>query len=154
VTLAVVRVRNTGLLLHSRLCAIITAASCLAHVALAVENHHGAWLNVLMLALAAVCVPCAVHIWRHGRVAALRRVMASAVLMVVVHGALLLGGGASGHSHSVGMSALPEAPDASGAAGLLAVIGMEITTALLAATLVARLRSSRFPLHVRRRQCE
>jgi hypothetical protein len=142
VTLAAGRVRDAGLVLHSRLCAIITAASCLAHLALAVENHHGAWLNVLMLALAAVCVPCAVHIWRHSRVTALHRVMASAVLMVAVHGALLLGSGASGHSHSAGMPAVSGAPDSSGAAGLLAVIGMEITTALLAATLVARLRRS------------
>jgi hypothetical protein len=149
VTLAAGRVRKAGLVLHSRLCAIVTAASCLAHLALAVENHHGAWLNVLMLALAAVCVPCAVHIWRHGRVTALRRVMASALLMVVVHGALLLGNGASGHSHSAGMPAAPvapDAPDASGAAWLLAVIGMELTTALLAATLVARRRSARVPL--------
>lgn len=140
------RVRNAGLVLHSRLCAIITAASCLAHLALAVENHHGAWLNVLMLALAAVCVPCALHIWRHGRITALQRVMASALLMVVVHTALLLGSGAFGHNHSAATTALSEAPDASGAAGLLAVIGMEITTALLAATLVARLRGSRVPL--------
>ncbi|MDP9999359.1 MULTISPECIES: hypothetical protein [Pseudarthrobacter] len=146
-TLAAGRARNAGPVLHSRLCAIITAASCIAHLALAVENHHGAWLNVLMLALAAVCVPCVVHIWRHCRVTALRRVMASALLMVVVHGVLLLASGASGHGHSTGMSSvLPTsgaaASGAAGAAGLLAVIGMEITTALLAATLVARLRSS------------
>jgi hypothetical protein len=64
--------------------------------------------------------------------------MASAVLMVVVHGVLLLGSGASGHSHSAGMPAVSAASDASAAdaseaAGLLAVIGLEMTTALLAA---------------------
>ena len=142
-TLAVGRVRNAGLVLHSRLCAIITAASCVAHLALAVENRHGVWLNVLMLALAAVCVPCTVHIWRHGRIAALQRVMGCALLMVAVHALLLLASGASGHSHSAGVSA---AADTSGAASLLAVIGLEITTALVAATLVATLRPAPAPL--------
>ena len=136
-TLAAGRVRNAGPVLHSRLCAIVTAASCFAHLGLALENHHGAWLNVMMLALAAVCVPCTVHIWRHGRIPALQRVMGCALLMVAVHALLLLGSGASGHSHSAPVSA---AADASGAAGLLAVISLEITTALVAATLVARLR--------------
>jgi hypothetical protein len=110
-------------------------------------NHHGPWLGLLMLALAAVCVPCTVHIWRQGRITALHQVMGSALLMVAVHGLLLLGTRASGHSHSVGMSAVSETsgaavPDLSGAAGLLAILGLEITTALLAATLVARLRPS------------
>jgi hypothetical protein len=145
VILAPGRVRNAGLVLHSRLCAMITAASCLAHLALAVQNHHGIWLNVLMVVLAAICVPCSVHIWRHGRVTALHRVIVSALLMVVVHGALLLGCGGSGHSHSAGMPPISAAADASGAAGLLTVIGMEITTALLAATLVARLRVPGYP---------
>ena len=130
------RVRTAGPVLHPRLCAVLTAASCLAHLWLAVENHHDAWLNALMLALAAVCVPCTVHIWRHSRVTALRQVMASAVLMVTVHGFLLLESGASGHAHPAGVAA----GDLLAGADLLAVLALEITTALLAATLVARLR--------------
>jgi hypothetical protein len=128
---------------HPRLSAVVTAVSCLAHLWLAVENQHGAWLNALMLALAAVCVPCTVHIWRHSRVQALRQVMASALLMVVVHGFLLLAAGSSGHSHpAAGRSAAGAGTgDPSAAVGLLAVIALEITTALLAATLVARLRN-------------
>jgi hypothetical protein len=141
------RIRNAGLVLHSRLCAIITALSCVAHLALVAENHHGPWLSLLMLALASVCIPCTVHIWRQGRVAALRRVMGSALLMVAVHGLLLLGAKGSGHQHSAGVLAVPDSagaavPDLSGTAGMLGIVGLEIMTALLAATLVARLRRS------------
>ncbi|CAI3803799.1 hypothetical protein [Pseudarthrobacter sp. MM222] len=135
-TLAAGRVRQ-GPVLHPRLCAVLTAASCLTHLWLAVENHHGAWLNAVMLALAAVCVPCTVHIWRHSRITALRQVMASALLMVAVHGFLLLGSGASGHGHQAGVAGTG---DPSATTDLLAVVALEITTALLAATLVARLR--------------
>ena len=122
------------------------AASSAVHVWLAVQNLHGALLSVLMLALAAVCLPCALHIWRHNRVAALRRVMACAVSMAALHGVLLLGAGSGGHPHT---GAPPPSvaganiADASGAGGLLLVIALEIATALLAATLVARLRSAR-----------
>ncbi len=98
-------------------------------------------MGALMLALAAVCLPCALHIWRDSRVAALRRVMACAVLMVALHGLLLLGSGAGGHAHGPGQAV---AGTAGGQAGsLLIVIGLELTTALLAATLVARLRHAR-----------
>lgn len=131
-------VRNAGPVLHARLCAVITAGSCFVHLWLAVENHHGAWLNVLMLALAAVCLPCAIHIWRHSRVSALRQVMAAALIMVAVHVVLLLGVGSGGHNH--GAVPASKVVDTSGAGALLAVIALEITTALLAATLVARLR--------------
>jgi preprotein translocase subunit SecG len=137
-TLGAGQVRRSGPVLHPRLSAVVTAGSCIAHLWLVVENHHGVWLGVLMLALAAVCVPCTVHIWRYSKVAALHQVTASALVMVVVHGVLLLGGKGAGHSHSAGVTA---AGDSSGAASLLAVIVLEITTALLAATLVARLRT-------------
>ena len=136
---------------HPRMVAAATAASCLVHLWLAAGNHHGPWLNLLMLAMVGVCLPCAVHIWREGRVDSLRQVMACGLAMTVLHAALLLGGGsgygagsgsgAAAHSHA----ALPAAAAAGSAAGsaaggLLAVIALEITTALLAATLLARLR--------------
>jgi hypothetical protein len=122
------------------------------HLWLVADSHHGLWLNLLMLAMVGVCLPCAVHIWRDGRVGSLRQVMACGLAMTVLHGALLLGGagsgaghghGASGHSH--GAAALPAAGAAgtavgSGAEVLLTVVALEITTALLAATLLARLR--------------
>lgn len=132
-----------GLVFHSRFCAAVTAASCLAHLWLVAGNQHGTWLNLLMLAMVAVCLPCAVHIWRPGRAGALRRVMASALAMTGVHAVLLLGAGSgaggSGHFHHGTAAAAGAAP--SGAGALLAVIALEMTTALLAATLLARLRA-------------
>ena len=139
------RARIGGPVLHPRLCATAVASSSAVHVWLAVQNRHGALLGVMMLALAAVCMPCALHIWRHSRVAALRRVMACAVFMAALHGVLLLGAGSGGHAHAGAPSNLAgqNIAGAAGAGGLLLVIALEITTALLAATLVARLRSVR-----------
>ncbi|MFE4194923.1 hypothetical protein ACFRJ9_03575 [Paenarthrobacter sp. NPDC056912] len=132
------RVRSAGPVLHPRICAALTAVSCLVHLWLAASGHHDAWLGILMIALAAVCIPCTVHIWRYSRVGALHQVTISALAMVGLHAVLLLGAGGAGHAH--GGRTASNAVDMSGAAGLLLVIGLEITTALLAATLVARLR--------------
>ncbi|MET3905387.1 hypothetical protein [Paenarthrobacter sp. 4246] len=135
------RVRGSGPVLHPRICAALTAVSCLVHLWLAGAGHHQAWLGILMIGLAAVCIPCTVHIWRHSKVGALHQVTISALAMVGLHAVLLLGAGGSGHAHGGGPSS--NVGDTSGAVGLLLVIGLEITTALLAATLVARLRRSR-----------
>ena len=140
-TLALGRARKGRPVRHPRLCAGVVAASSAVHVGLAVQNQHGAWMSALMLALAAVCLPCALHIWRDSRVAALRRVMACAVSMVALHGLLLLGRGAGGHAHGPGHAVAGIAEEQ--AWSLLAVIGLELATALLAATLVARLRHGR-----------
>ncbi|NUP59341.1 MAG: hypothetical protein HOQ06_07670 [Pseudarthrobacter sp.] len=131
-------VRAKGPFLHRRLCAVVTAVSCAAHLLLAVSGHHAAWLGVLMAALVAVCVPCTVHIWRHSRVGALHRVSAAALAMAAVHAVLLLGAGGAGHAHG-GAPASSAVAD-SGGTQLLLVIALELATALLAATLVARLR--------------
>lgn len=132
------RVRTSGPVLHPRICAALTAISCAVHLWLAASGHHDAWIGVLMIALAAVCVPCTVHIWRHSRVGALHQVTVSALAMVALHAVLLLGAGGAGHVH--GGRPPSGVADTAGAAQLLLVIGLEIATALLAATLVARLR--------------
>ncbi|MFJ4210281.1 hypothetical protein ACIPY2_17645 [Paenarthrobacter sp. NPDC089675] len=132
------RVRANGPVLHPRICAALTAVSCVTHIWLAASGHHEAWIGALMIALAAVCVPCTGHIWRHSPVGALHQVTGSALAMVALHAVLLLGAGGAGHAH--GGRPASGAVDTSGAAQLLLVIGLEITTALLAATLVARLR--------------
>lgn len=137
-TITAGRVRSAGPVLHPRLCAALTAVSCAVHLWLAASGHHDAWLGILMIALAAVCIPCTVHIWRHSRVGALHQVTISALAMVGLHAVLLLGAGGAGHAHGGRPSS--NVVDTSGAAQLLLVIGLEITTALLAATLVARLR--------------
>ena len=135
--------RRAGVVFHSRISAAVTAASCLTHVWLAAGNQHGTWLNLLMLAMVAVCLPCAVHIWRHGRTRALRQVMAAALAMTAVHAVLLLGAGPGGAGHGhLGSAAAAAASAPAGSGALLAVIALEITTALLAATLLARLRAA------------
>ena len=91
-----------------------------------------------MVALAAVCVPCTVHIWRHSRVGALYQVTGAALAMVALHSVLLLGGGGAGHAH--GGRPASYVADTAGSAQLLLVIALELATALLTATLVARLR--------------
>lgn len=137
-TTAAGRARAGAPVLHPRLVAVVTAGSCVVHLWVAAAGHPGAWLGVLMVALAAVCVPCTVHIWRHSRVGALHQVTLSALLMVGLHTALLLGAGGAGHAH--GGRPASSAAQAAGSTQLLLVIGLELATALLAATLVARLR--------------
>jgi len=127
-----------GPVLHSRLVAVVTAAGCAAHLWLAAAGRHGLWLSVFMLALAAVCLPCVVHIWRHSRLGALHQVTGAAVAMAALHAFLLLGAGGAGHAHA-GAPPSSIAP-ANGAPELLLVIALELTTALLAASLVSRLR--------------
>lgn len=124
--------------LHPRICATLTVACCLVHLWLAAANHHGAWFSGLMIAIAAVCIPCSVHIWRHSRLNALHQVTVSSLAMVALHTFLLLGAGGAGHSHGGGPD--PKDLDTSAATGLLLVIMLEIATAMIAATLVARLR--------------
>lgn len=142
--------------LHSRAVSAVTAASCVVHLWLVAGNHHGPWLGVVMLAMVGVCLPCAVHLWRGGREKTLRQVMGCALAMAALHAVLLLGApalsgtAAPGHSHAgaaapgagfLGSGALGSGFLGSGAEGLLAVVVLEITTAFLAATLLARLRS-------------
>jgi hypothetical protein len=93
-----------------------------------------------MVALAVACVPCTVHIWRNSRAGALHQVTLSALAMVALHAALLLGAGGAGHAH--GGRPASSAAQAAGSTQLLLVIGLELATAILAATLVARLRQA------------
>ncbi|MGK3957574.1 hypothetical protein ACLKOZ_15445 [Arthrobacter sp. R4] len=116
----------------------MTAASCVVHLWLAASGHHGFWVGILMIALAAVCVPCTVHIWLYSRVGALHQVALAALAMVALHAALLFGAGGAKHSHGSGEKI--GTADASGGTELLLIIGLEILTAMLAATLIARLR--------------
>lgn len=132
------RVRANGPVLHARLVAVVTAVSCAAHLWLAASGGHGVWVSIVMLVLAAVCVPCAVHIWRHCTADALHKVSGTALVMVAVHTALLLGAGGAGHAHAGTASTYNG--DNSANAQLLLVIAVEMATAMLTATLVARLR--------------
>lgn len=139
-------VPGLGRVLHSRAVAAVTAGSCAVHLWLAAGNHHGVWLGAVTLAMVGVCLPCAVHLWRGAGERSLRQVMGCALAMTALHAVLLLAtpglaGGVPGHAHAGAAAQLGGSAAASGAAGLMAVVGLEITTAFLAATLLARLRS-------------
>ncbi|WP_309108248.1 hypothetical protein [Arthrobacter sp.] len=139
------RAGTGGPVLHARLCAGVVAASGGVHVWLALQNEHGACLGALMMVLAAVCMPCAVHIWQDSHVAALQRVMGCALFMVALHGLILVSGTARGHAHHNTYGDLESVADRPG--NLLAVIGLELITALFASTLVARLRANQRAAH-------
>lgn len=113
--------------------------SSAAHLWMAIGEHHPVWMKVFMLAMVGVCLPCAVHIWRHSSVKALQKVAACAVGMASLHLLLILAAPSAGHMHAVAMS------HGGTSAGLtLTIIAIEMGLALTAATLVARLRGSRF----------
>lgn len=133
-------VPGPGRILHSRTVSVVTAASCAVHLWLVAGNHHGPWLGAVMLAMVGVCLPCTVHLWHGAGESPLRQVMGCALAMTALHAVLLLGArGGSGHSHAGAVALAPGTRG--GAAGLVAVVFLEITTAFLAATLLARLRS-------------
>ncbi|MBJ2121496.1 hypothetical protein I6N91_10955 [Arthrobacter sp. MSA 4-2] len=109
-----------------------------------IGSHHPWWLNVLMIVMVAVCLPCAVHIWRRPTTPVLHQVMISALSMAVLHAGLMLAPGTSAppdHSHGNGSAAASQVTDAANEQ-TLGVIGLEIGTAMLASTLVARIRSN------------
>lgn len=94
------------------------------------------WMRVPMLAMAGVCLPCVLHIWRHSSVKALQKVAACAVGMAAVHLLLVLAAPSSGHVHGEVLSS-----GASSAVSTPVIIAVEMLLALTATTLVARLRA-------------
>lgn len=104
-----------------------------------------------MLAMAAACLPCAVQVWRTGLATGARMLMGMTLAMAAFHAALLLWPGPGGHHHhraQAGVGAAAGAGTAaaggavSGAEMMLAIIALELVTAMLAATLLRRLRLS------------
>jgi hypothetical protein len=132
----------SGFILHSRLCAAVTAASALVHLGSVLENQHGLILNAVMVAMAAVCLPCAVHIWNRARPGTLQKIVASAIFMAVLHCFLLFAAAPSAHGHG-GTAAVPGSGSPAAGASL-GVIALELATGLLAAKLIARLRISQY----------
>lgn len=142
--------------MHARVCAAVALISAAAHVWMGWEHRAVPWQGVVMLAMAAACLPCAVGLWRSTRGEAVatvrpaRVLMAMAAVMAAVHAVLLLApsvlGGSSGHHHGAGPGqGSGPAPD--GAAMMLALIAVELVVAMLAATLI---RSHGGPVTVRR----
>ncbi|MFC4371983.1 hypothetical protein [Citricoccus nitrophenolicus] len=126
------------MLLHGRLCAGATAGSCVLHIFL-VNSLHPWWLNLMIIVMVGVCVPCAAHIWHRPKVRALRQISIAALMMAALHAGLMLFQTPQGHVHGTQHSVMLQVTDA-GNASTVAVIVVELLTALLASTLLARLR--------------
>jgi hypothetical protein len=121
-----------------RWAAAAAAAAGAAHLAMVPG---GGWMAALGAAMAAACLPCAWHLWRRPSLGAARTVIGMSLAMVLVHGALLLSGGpGGGHAHAHHPSA--GTVDAH-AGAMLAIIAVELGTALLAAAWVRRQRTAR-----------
>ena len=143
--------RPSGLLARS--CAAVAVAAVGAHLWMAWEHRAVPWQGVLMLLMAAVCLPCAVEVWRRGHGRAVQLLYSMALAMVAVHALLLLAPrGAGGHQHggTASMGAGSVGAGSVGAGGglgdvhagtMLAVIGLELAVAMMAAWAMRRSRA-------------
>jgi len=126
----------------ARLCSAVALASVAAHLWMAWEHRAMPWESALMVVMAAVCLPCAVAVWRHAHDKAVQLLMVMALLMVAVHAATLLAPGAMVSSHGgMGSMAMPVQGDGSHMDAMLGIIALELVVALMAAWVVRRSRT-------------
>lgn len=146
--------RRAGL--PARLCATVALASVGAHVWMGWQHRAMPWEAALMLLMAAVCLPCAVDVWRGAHRRAVTILFAMALAMVAVHGALLVGSGSMGaHQHGAmsAMGAMGSMGDAGAqgaaanplAASMLGIIALELGVAMAAAWVMRRTRACAAP---------
>ena len=88
------------LVLLARLCAVVAFTSIAAHLWMAWQHLDTPWQSLLMLAMAAFCLPCALKSWRHGGSGPARMLMFAALAMVAFHTLLLTGAGTHGAGHA------------------------------------------------------
>ncbi|HXF03045.1 MAG TPA: hypothetical protein VN601_08650 [Arthrobacter sp.] len=86
----------------ARLCAVVAFTSIAAHLWMAWQHLDTPWQSLLMLAMAAFCLPCALKTWRHGGSGPARMLMFAALAMVAFHTLLLTGVGSHGAGHAGG----------------------------------------------------
>ena len=126
----------------ARLCSAVALVSIAAHLWMAWEHRAMPWESALMVVMAAVCLPCAVAVWRHAHDKAVQLLMVMALLMVAVHAALLLAPGAMAASHgSMGSMTMPVHGDGNQMDAMLGIIALELVVALMAAWVVRRSRT-------------
>jgi hypothetical protein len=151
------------LVLLARLCAVVAFVSIAAHLWMAWQHLDTPWQSVLMLLMAAFCLPCALKTWRLGGARPARMLMFAALAMAAFHTLLLTGAGSHAGSHAGGhaghgmATAAGTAVIAGGHAGtavgpasltagiphtemLLGVILLELAAAMSAAVYLHRLR--------------
>ncbi|WP_125614559.1 hypothetical protein [Specibacter cremeus] len=124
------------------MCAGIAFASIAVHLWMAWAHRGMPFEAALMVLMAAACLPCALSVWRgaHGR--AVHLLMAMALAMAAVHAVLLLGPGLAGHTHAgMAMGGISPTGAATGGAGMLGVIALELVVGASAAALLRRRRA-------------
>jgi hypothetical protein len=163
---AVAQLRSTAqhdggarLVLMARLCAVVAFVSIAAHLWMAWQHLDAPWQSLLMLVMAAFCLPCALKTWRHGGAGPARMLMLAALAMAAFHTLLLTGAGGRGGGHA-GHAIAAAAGSTANAGGhaatavgtapltaglphtemLLGVILLELAAALSAAIYLHRLR--------------
>jgi hypothetical protein len=115
----------------ARLCAVVAFVSIAAHLWMAWQHLDTPWQSLLMLVMAAFCLPCALKTWRHGGARPARMLMFAALGMAAFHTLLLTGAGSHAGGHAGhGMAA---------AAGSTAIAGGHAGTAVGTASLTAGL---------------
>lgn len=128
-----------GFYIHPRVCVGAVLLSSAVHLWGAVSRHHPWWMSLFMIAMVAVCLPCALHIWQASSVKALHNVAACAVGMAGLHLLLILAAPSTGHAHGAESRSFHGGASAT---QTLMIIALEISLALIATTLVARLRAA------------
>lgn len=131
--------------ISGRWAAAATAAGAGAHLAMVPG---GGWMAALGLGMAAVCLPCAWHLWRAPSLQAARTVIGMSLAMVALHAALILGAGPAAHdgAHSHAAHAAHAASTAEAASGhtgaMLAAVAIDLLAAFAAAAWVRRQRTA------------
>ncbi|WP_162265782.1 hypothetical protein [Arthrobacter alpinus] len=117
-----------------RLCATLALASVGAHLWMAWGHRTIPWESVLMLLMAAVCLPCAVTVWHRGYGRAVRLIFSMSLAMVAVHTAPLLWPGSMAGSHHGAMGSMTQNVGSHPQpAAMLGMVFLELAVAFLAA---------------------
>ncbi|MEV7648645.1 hypothetical protein [Arthrobacter sp. NPDC089319] len=148
---AVARLRSTApydggawLVPLARLCAVVAFLSIAAHLWMAWQHRDTPWQGLLMLAMAAFCLPCAVKTWRHGGAGPARMLMLAALAMAAFHTLLLTGAG----SHAGGHAGAHAGHGMAAVAGSTVMAGGHAGTAVGSAPLTAALPHTEMMLGV------
>ncbi|GAA4661036.1 hypothetical protein [Arthrobacter cryoconiti] len=133
-----------GFRTQARLCAAVAIISVAAHLWMAWEHRLMPWESAAMVLMAAICLPCAIGVWRDGSERGVRWLFLMALVMVAWHTAVVLAPvSMAGHGHG-GMPnmdmAMPVTVPGTGAGAMLAIIALELAVAALAAGSLRRVR--------------
>ncbi|POH75284.1 hypothetical protein [Arthrobacter glacialis] len=126
-----------------RLCAAVAVASVGAHVLMAWVHRAMLWESALMLLMAAVCLPCAVAMWRRGHEQAVQGLFVMSLVMVAVHTGFLLGPGSMAGPHHAGVGSMVTRTAGSHPqpSAMLGIVALELAVAMLAALVMRRSRT-------------